>query len=114
MLHLVTDVDIFLFFNRLRPDSSSRLIAKCKTLGISETSIRERLDDFRNHQDYHARAVQEVVDTQLDAVPAAQIQDAGGGGIVMDEVRRDVAQTLGREQRDMTRNRRVIDQPPSS
>ena len=81
-------VDIFLFCNRLLPDSPSRLVAKCKTLGISEAAIRERMDDFRNHKDYHARTVQEVVETQLDAAPAAQIRDAGGGGVVMDEVLR--------------------------
>lgn len=81
-------VDIFLFGKRLLPDSSRRLAAKCKTLGVSESAIRERMNDFRNHKDVHARTVQEVVDTQLDAAPAAQIRDAGGGRVVMDEVLR--------------------------
>jgi len=77
-------VDLFLFQDHLTPDSSRRLPAKLRSSGIAFSAIEKRMSRLRKHSDYHAKAVQEVIDTQLDAVAAAQLNDAGGGRVVLD------------------------------
>lgn len=79
-------VDLFLFRDRLRPDSASRLAAKFKVLGLANSVLADRMADLQAHQAYHARAIEEVVDTQLDDAAADQIRDAGGGEIVLSAV----------------------------
>jgi hypothetical protein len=81
-------VDVFLFRNQLRTDSASRLAAKSKDLAIPGSAITERMADFRNHQAYHARALQDVVDAQLEPAAAAQIRDVGGGVGILSETLR--------------------------
>ena len=76
-------VDVFLFRNQFKPDSRQRLAAKLKTVSVSASEVERRMSDFRQHGDYHARAVQEVVDSQLDSAAAAQLNDAGGGAMVL-------------------------------
>ncbi len=81
-------VDLFLFQDQLLPDSSRRLAAKCRTLGISEDAIHHRIGDFRTNGAYHARSIQAVIDSQLDPEPAARLREAGGGGWVLQETLR--------------------------
>jgi predicted nucleotidyltransferase component of viral defense system len=79
-------VDVFLFQDQLARDSSQRLEAKLQTLGIPRSVVEQRTSDLRRNGAYHARAIQEVIDTQLDLVPVAQINEAGGGKTVLDAV----------------------------
>lgn len=79
-------VDVFLFRDQFLPDSGRRLAAKLKTLDIPSSDVACRMDDLRKNKIYHARAVQEVVDAQLDFPAADQIKDAGGGVMVLEEV----------------------------
>jgi predicted nucleotidyltransferase component of viral defense system len=76
-------VDVFLFGNRLVPDSMKRLAKKFKGAGVPPAVIRERLDDLDRHTAYHARTIQTVIDTQLDPDAAKNINDAGGGAMVL-------------------------------
>ena len=77
-------VDLFLFQNRLLPGSGQRLAVKLRTLNISVAGVQERIADFGQHAGYHARAVQVIIDTQLDSPSAAQVNDAGGGRMVLE------------------------------
>ncbi len=76
-------LDIYLFKNHLHPDSTVRLAAKCVALRISIPDVHKRHADLIQHSDYHARAIREVIDTQLESTAAAHLRDAGGGRTVL-------------------------------
>ena len=72
-------VDLFLFGDKLRPDSPARLKEKLATLQLSPETVAARLKDLRENPDYHATAIQKVIDEQMDGTVAQQM-NAGGGG----------------------------------
>ncbi len=78
-------LDIYLFKDHLHPDSGTRLAAKISVLQISETDIQKRYADLIQHSDYHARTIQEVINTQIDSTAAEHLQDAGGAAVVLRE-----------------------------
>jgi CHASE3 domain sensor protein len=53
---------------------------------MNNDDVEERMRDLRNNSDYHARAIREVIDSQLDRQAAAQLNSSGGGGIVLDAI----------------------------
>ncbi|MHB9068815.1 MAG: hypothetical protein ACYC54_00445 [Sedimentisphaerales bacterium] len=79
-------LDVFLFHDRFSSDSAKRLKSKLQALRINNNNLAKKMRDFRKNSDYHAKAIQEVIDTQLDAEAAAQLNDAGGGRMVLDAV----------------------------
>lgn len=79
-------LDVFLFQDRFRPDSAQRLKAKLQALRMKDNDLEEKMCDLRKNSDYHARTIQEVIDTQLDVEAAAQLNDAGGGRMVLNAV----------------------------
>jgi len=81
-------VDLFLYGDRLAADSPQRLKIKLKKINVTGASLRVRLKDLEQSADYHARAVQAVIDAQLDGVIAAQLNAAGGGQMVFGRVLR--------------------------
>jgi hypothetical protein len=76
-------VDIFLLRDSLLKNSSARLKAKLQLLDISGEHISKRIKDLREHSEYQTRAIQNIIDTQLDTAAANQINDAGGGGLIL-------------------------------
>jgi hypothetical protein len=79
-------VDLFLFQNHFQPDSAVRLKEKLKSLGISRAAVQRLIEDLKGASQYPIRAIQEIVDTQLEPVAAAQINAAGGGRIILGAV----------------------------
>ena len=79
-------LDLFLFRNHFRDDADKRLETKFRTLGFVPTDITRHLQDLIKNSDYHAKAVQAVIDMQLEADSAIQLNDAGGGTMVFAEV----------------------------
>lgn len=79
-------VDIFLFSSKLLPDSPARLKEKLRALGVGPDVIDRKMKDFSEHSAYHAKAIQAVIDSQLDPVAAANIAAAGGGGMILERV----------------------------
>jgi hypothetical protein len=77
-------VDVFLFADRLIPDSPGRLRSKLAAVEILREDVRKRLEDLRVHAAYHTRALQAVVDGQLDPEAAANINAAGGARVILD------------------------------
>jgi hypothetical protein len=75
-------VDIFLYGDRLVQNSPERLKEKLHRLQVDTRSVQRRLRDLEQNAAYHARAVQEIIDTQVDPVVAAQIKTGGGGKAV--------------------------------
>ncbi len=79
-------VDIFLYADRLRPDSPARLKRKLAKLRLAPKSVAARLEDLRKHRAYHATAVQKVIDQQVETTVARQMKAGGGGRAVLDSV----------------------------
>ncbi len=77
-------VDLFLYGDTLRPDSPSRVRHKLEKLQVPAEAVERRMADFRNYPDYHASAVQKVIDGQMEASVAGQINAAGGGRTVFE------------------------------
>jgi len=76
-------VDIFLFENKLLPQSPERLAKKLRALGITPAAACEKLDDLDRHTVYHAKSVRMIIDTQLDPEAAKNINAAGGAALVL-------------------------------
>jgi len=79
-------IDIFLFGNHLRPDSPQRLKEKLRLLSLPSDHVRKRMEDFRQHRDYHGRSLDQVVHEQLEAETADCIRGAGGGRMILDRI----------------------------
>jgi hypothetical protein len=93
-------VDLFLFQDRFRSDSVHRLKSKLHALKMNNNDIEIKIRDLQEHSEYHARAVQEVIDTQLEPEAAAQLNDSGGGGMVLDTVINILNQYINLEKTD--------------
>lgn len=79
-------VDIFLYADKLSDDSPARLKQKLVRTQLSSESVWRRLKDLRDHQQYHATAIQKVIDEQIETTVAEQINAGGGGKAVLDSV----------------------------
>ncbi len=90
-------IDVFLFQDRFRSDSAQRLKSKLHALKLHDNDIQKKMRDLQEHSDYHAQATQEVIDTQLDPEAAAQLNDSGGGGMVLDKVMSILNRYIGLE-----------------
>lgn len=77
-------VDLFLYGDNLRPDSPVRLKKKLRKLRLRPEAIAQRLDDLRENKEYHAAAVQKVIDEQMEPATARQMNTGGGGKAVLD------------------------------
>ena len=77
-------VDIFLYADKLRPDSPARLKRKLAKLRLSARSVAAKLKDLQEHRDYHATAIQKVIDEQVEALVTRQMKVGGGGRAVLD------------------------------
>ena len=77
-------VDIFLYGDKLRPDSPARLKKKLAKLQLSPEAITRRLQDLQENRQYHAAAVQKVIDEQVETTVAQQMNTGGGGKTVLD------------------------------
>ncbi len=76
-------VDLFLFQDKLRFDSGQRLLAKMAGLEIPTSSAIKRIEDLCSNASYHERAIQAVIDSQLERAAADQLNDASGGKLVL-------------------------------
>jgi hypothetical protein len=79
-------VDIFLFAGKLVPDSPARLARKLEALTVSGEDVRKRLEDLQTHAAYHVKAIQVIVDGQLDREAATNINAAGGAKMILERV----------------------------
>ncbi len=60
-------VDIFLYGDKLRPEM-----------------VAQRLKDLQENREYHATAIQKVIDQQMEPTVAQQMNSGGGGRAVLD------------------------------
>jgi len=77
-------VDVFLYGDKLQPDSPARMKQKLAKLQLRRQTIAARMKDLQENRQYHARAIQKVIDEQMDATVAQQMNAGGGGRTVLD------------------------------
>jgi hypothetical protein len=77
-------VDVFLYGDKLRADSPARVKQKLAKLQLRPEAVVVRLKDLRENRQYHATAIQRVIDEQMEETVAQQISAGGGGGTVLD------------------------------
>ena len=77
-------VDVFLYGDKLRPDSPARLTEKLAKLQLHPETVAQRLKDLQENREYHAAAIQKVIDEQVDSTVAQQMISGGGGRAVLD------------------------------
>jgi hypothetical protein len=76
-------VDLFLFASHLVPDYVERVHRKLEMSQTSPVVLAARLSDLLGHRDYHGRAIDELVSTQLEPHASDSIRAAGGGVVVL-------------------------------
>jgi len=79
-------VDLFLYADKLQPDSPARVKEKLTRLKLPVEAVIRRLKDLQENQQYHATAVQKVIDEQMETTVAQQMNAGGGGKAVLDSV----------------------------
>lgn len=79
-------VDIFLFAGNLVPESPARIRRKLEALAIAGKDVAKCLEDLRTHADYHTKAIQAVIDTQVDREAAENINASGGAVTILENV----------------------------
>lgn len=77
-------VDIFLYGDKLRPDSPARLNQKLVKMELRPEMVAQKLKDLQENREYHATAIQKVINEQMDATVAQQMNAGGGGRAVLD------------------------------
>ena len=79
-------VDLFLFQDNFIGDSAQRLRTKFAGLHVSPSSVTDRFASLLANRVVHVRAIDEIIEDQIDAAVAANLKAAGGGGMVFDTV----------------------------
>jgi hypothetical protein len=79
-------VDLFLFQDALLPDSAERLRRKMAMLSIAPAALARRWAEIRKGRDFHAEAVDRIIDDQLDESAGNHLKSAGGGTMIVDAV----------------------------
>jgi len=79
-------VDVFLYGEKLQADSRDRLKEKLAKLQIRPERVARRLNDLRENREYHAAAIQKVIDEQMETAVAQQMNAGGGGRTVLESV----------------------------
>ena len=79
-------LDVFLYGDTLQSDSPARIKQKLAKLKLPRQSVARRMKDLQDHQQYHARAIQKVIDEQVETTLAQQMNAGGGGRTVLDSV----------------------------
>jgi predicted nucleotidyltransferase component of viral defense system len=79
-------IDVFLYADKLQPDSPARIKQKLVKLQLPAENVARRLKDLQENQEYHATAVQKVIAEQMETTLAQQMNAGGGGRTVLDSV----------------------------
>ena len=77
-------VDVFLYGDAVLPDSPARLKEKLAKLQLGPEAVAQRLKELQENREYHASAIQKVIDEQMETTVAQQMNAGGGGRTVLD------------------------------
>jgi hypothetical protein len=79
-------VDIFLFESLLSEDSPARIAKKLKNMSLRASTVSERIHKMIQQRDVRIKAIQRIIDEQLERVQAETIAEGGGAAMVFDRV----------------------------
>jgi len=79
-------MDVFLYGDKLQMDSPARVTEKLAKLQLRPEVVARRLTDLQENPEYHASAIQKVIDEQMETTVAQQMNAGGGGRAVLDSV----------------------------
>jgi hypothetical protein len=79
-------LDLFLFQDSFIADSAQRLRTKFVRLQISSAAVSDRCGRLLKNRAVHVRAINAIIDDQVDAAVAATLKAAGGGNMIFDTV----------------------------
>jgi hypothetical protein len=57
---------------------------KFAKLHLRRATVTARVKDLQEHREYHAKAIQKVIDEQMETAVARQINAGGGGRTILD------------------------------
>jgi CHASE3 domain sensor protein len=57
---------------------------KLAKMELRPEMVAQRLKDLQENREYHATAIQKVIDQQMDSTVAQQMNSGGGGRAVLD------------------------------
>lgn len=77
-------LDLFLFQDRLVADSATRVREKLDRLGVSAQAVIERCHALEVNRERHIKAVEAVMNEQVEASVAANLRAAGGARMIFD------------------------------
>jgi hypothetical protein len=77
-------VDVFLYGDAVPSDAPARLRQKLAKLQLGPEAVAQRLKDLQENREYHAAAIQQVIDEQMETTVAQQMNAGGGGRTVLD------------------------------
>lgn len=87
-------VDIFLFESLLAKDSPARIAEKLKRMSLDAATVSRRMHELINQRDTHIKAIQRIIDEQLERVQAETIAAGGGAAIVFDRTLKVLTEKL--------------------
>jgi hypothetical protein len=79
-------LDLFLFQDNFIGDSAQRLRTKLSRRHILPASVTERYARLLKNRAVHVRAIDQIIEDQIDAAVAANLKTSGGGAMVFGAV----------------------------
>ena len=76
--------DLFMFSSHLLDNSSQRIAQKLKLISFPPERVQARLRAIMESRAYHIRAIEDVIEQQLDKTVAVNLKLAGGGAMILD------------------------------
>ena len=77
-------LDVFLYADKLQQGSPARIEEKLVKLQVPPEIVSRRLKDLQQNREYHATAIQRIIDEQMETTLEQQINMGGGGRTVLD------------------------------
>jgi hypothetical protein len=79
-------LDIFLFKSQLSEDSPERIFQKLEKKHLDSAKAHSKFEQIVKDKKYHVKNVSELIESQLDADVANQLNQAGGAVVVFEGV----------------------------
>ena len=87
-------IDIFLFKEKLGPDSGERIFGKLANRSLNISVVAERFDKLLKDRYYHVQNINAVINGQFDIQAAETISTGGGAEMVFDYVMENLREIL--------------------
>ena len=87
-------LDIFLFREKLEPDSKERIAGKMEHLSLDKSLVAKRFEKIKTDRDYHIRRMNFIIEEFFDPSAVENIHMGGGARIVFDHVMETLEEIL--------------------